>query len=397
MSAPEPYPSPRSLARAFASFQEAAVSLESSYAQLQTEIAALRRELQERNLDLAQSLQENERIRDYLARILEALPCGVLVIDGDGRVRIENAAAQRLLGVAPEMTALQVPERVRCATPGCEQPWPEEGWKGGCDLAVTRALLPGSNGSREDSVLILRDVSDEKRLEREREAARRVQALAEMSMLLAHEIRNPLASLELFAGLLAEATAGQPEPRRWVDHLQAGLRALGATVNNVLQYHHQAPLQLAPVNLRGLLQEIVEFLSPLARQRGMSVEVAECHDAVFLQADSHRLRQVFLNLLLNSLRVMPEGGAVRITGRLAPEGSGGRIEILIQDQGPGIDPEKLPRIFEPGYSTHPGSPGLGLAVSKKIVEQHGGRISVCSIPGQGTTFRLEFPAAGGAQ
>jgi signal transduction histidine kinase len=216
-----------------------------------------------------------------------------------------------------------------------------------------------------------------------------------MSMLLAHEIRNPLASLELFAGLLAKVTEGQEEPRRWVDHLQAGLRALGATVNNVLQFHSQSPLQLAPINLSSLLQETAEFLSPLARQRGMRVELGACNEDVSLLADPHRLRQVFLNLLLNSLRVMPSGGVVTISGMVVPRDGARRVEILIQDQGPGIDPDKLHRIFEPGYSTNPGSPGLGLTVCKKILEQHDGSISVSSVAGQGTTFRLELPRGEG--
>ena len=94
-----------------------------------------------------------------------------------------------------------------------------------------------------------------------------------MATLLAHEIRNPLGSLELFAGLLADAAATQPDLRRWTDHIQAGLRSLSATVNNVLQFHSQPAPQLTAVNLGRLMRESVEFLRPLARQAGLRIEL----------------------------------------------------------------------------------------------------------------------------
>ncbi len=389
-------PSAQSLAQAFTAFKEAAGSLETSYLQLQTEIAALRRELQERNRDLAQSLQENERIRAYLGRILEALPCGVLVLNGFGRVQIANPAALRLLSADSPSTieTLQVPESIRCAETGIEQSWDFEAADGIVHLAATRAVLPAGFGSAEDSVFILRDITDEKRLEEAREAAQRVQALAEMSMLLAHEIRNPLASMELFAGLLAEATEGHGEPRIWVDHLQAGLRGLAATVNNVLQFHSQPAPQPVPRNLRLLLSHTVDFLAPLARQSGMTIELAECDPELYLQADPHRLQQVFLNLGLNAFRVMPAGGRASVSGRALARGDRNWVEVVFQDDGPGIPPGQLDAIFQPGVSTNPGSPGLGLAVSKKIVEQHGGVIYAENAPEGGARFHLEFPVAG---
>ena len=94
-----------------------------------------------------------------------------------------------------------------------------------------------------------------------------------MATLLAHEIRNPLGSLELFAGLLADAALKQPELRRWTDHIQAGLRSLSATVNNVLQFHSQPAPQLSPVNLGRLLRESIDFLRPLARQSGLRIDL----------------------------------------------------------------------------------------------------------------------------
>jgi signal transduction histidine kinase len=233
-------------------------------------------------------------------------------------------------------------------------------------------------------------------LERERELHRRQQALAEMSTLLAHEIRTPLGSLELFAGLLAEAGL-DGERRTWVAHLQAGLRTLAATVNNVLHFHGRPLPQLLPTDLGQLLRWTGEFLEPLAQQAKVQLEVVNGLNGVCVAADPHRLQQVLLNLALNAFRCMPQGGTLRLCGNPARSTAPGQVEIQVGDTGCGITPEVLQRIFEPGFTTRPGSPGLGLAVCRKVMEQHGGHIGVNSRPGEGTTFVLNLPLPGGVQ
>jgi signal transduction histidine kinase len=227
----------------------------------------------------------------------------------------------------------------------------------------------------------------------ERESLRRRQALAEMSAVLAHEIRNPLGSLELFAGLLADADL-DPEPQEWVEHLQAGLRTLAATVNNVLQFHSQPALGFAPTDLGALLDWLEHFLRPLAQRAHVRMEGTASLDGVRVAADRHRLEQVLLNLALNSFQFMPGGGALLISGHPGSldEGRGPWLEMA--DSGCGIAAENLERVFEAGFTTRTGSPGLGLAVCKTVMEQHGGSIRVASSVEHGTTFTLEFPLSG---
>ena len=110
-----------------------------------------------------------------------------------------------------------------------------------------------------------------------------------------------------------------------------------------------------------------------------------------MPADHHRLEQVVLNVALNAFRFMPNGGKLRITGGVHGEGDSPVARLEISDSGSGVAVENLERIFEPGFTTRPGSPGLGLAVCKTIVEQHGGSIAVTSQPESGTTFTLELP------
>jgi two-component system sensor histidine kinase FlrB len=382
------------LAQAFVSFTAAAHSLERSYGQLQKEVARLGQELEETNRDLACSLEANRRMQSHLNRILEGLPCGVLVSEADGSVPIANPETLRLLGAVcgSELGGLvQIPlwlnevlDDARHAGQEREHPCRSGGveW-----ISIRHRQLDAADGS--SSIFILRDVSEAKRLQQAQEVLGRRQALAEMSALLAHEVRNPLCSLELFAGLLEESDLGA-EARQWTQQLRAGLRTLGATVNNVLHFHGQPPPELAPTDLGRVMRSLEDFLRPLAQQCAVRLELSQRLDGVLAAADPHQLTQVLLNLGLNAFRFMSGGGVLRITGALA---SGSRqfafLEII--DSGPGILSENLERIFQPGFTTRAGSPGLGLAVCKTILERHGGSIRVASCSGLGTTFRLELP------
>jgi len=389
------------LAQAFSTFNAAASSLECAYVQLQAEARRLRHELEVKNCDLAHSLEENRRMRQHLDRILEGLPCGVLVMELAGNVSFANPEAGRLLGAVSDAAIdslnplpVWIAELLTDASSGNE----EHEYccrQGGVEaIAVKRAQLAEDNGG--SSIFILQDRTASKRLEKEHEALRRRQALAEMAALLAHEIRNPLGSLELFAGLLAGSDL-DPEPRRWIEQLQAGLRLLSATANNVLHFYSAPELHPAPLDLGPWLQTFVQFLEPLAARARVRVELAAQLDGVVVAADRHRLEQVMLNLALNAFRVMGSGGTLTFSGGIElPEGQR-PVCVRIRDNGPGIASADLERIFETGFSTHHGCTGLGLLVAKAIVEQHGGTIEVSSRAGHGTTFTLSFPLSKEAQ
>ena len=392
------------LTRAFLTFTQAAGSLEKSYTQLQVEVARLHVELQNTNSELERTLEENARVRGYLARVVENLPCGVLVVNAEGSLQIINPEARRLLGVPAGWTSGRgggLPPAfaaVIAQVPGnsffCEQETSVKGTSSNRSIGILRANISEQADGAGDTIWIVRDVTEQKRVACEREAARKSLALAEIATVLAHEIRNPLGSMELFTGLLADATAHLPETRQWITHLQAGLRALSATVNNVLQFHSQPGGQMLPTELDRLVSETVEFLRPLARQRGQQIKIENHVGKISTHADANRLKQVFLNLSLNAFRAMPPGGKLGVKLGWAPQFPGGLVQIDFQDDGRGLAPELLDCIYEPGFTTTPGSPGLGLAVCKKVIEQHGGEIRVQSKPQQGATFSLFLPVSG---
>src|SRR5579863_1967179 len=235
------------LARAFVTFTQAAGSLEKSYTQLQGEVSRLHAELQRTNSELERSLEENARMRGYLTRVVESLPCGVLVVNASGTLQIMNPEARRLLGTPvewvlgdgtrPPKAFVKAIERVPAKNFAAEQETQIQNGSAVRTVGVLRTSLQDRADGTGDTVWIVRDLTEQKRIAEEREAARRSLALAEIATVLAHEIRNPLGSMELFTGLLADATSHLPETRQWITHLQAGLRALSATMTNVVDVY----------------------------------------------------------------------------------------------------------------------------------------------------------------
>jgi len=401
------------LLQAFRSFAEAADSLERSYGMLRSEVARLGGELEQSNAGLQRSLEQNRQMRQHLDRILDGLPCGVLVARADGAISLVNPEGRRLLGSSQVhanegeedggsfASLSSVPGELRDllqrarSEPGEQEQWLTDGRGGERWLAVRHAAVKDTGDDQREgaecvSIFILRDVSDAKRLVQERDKLRREQALAEMSAILAHEIRNPLGSLELFAGLLAGAGLSA-ECRQWVEHVQAGLRTLAATVNNVLHFHSLPAPERAPTDLGQVLDWAGGFLVPMARQARVELCLHNRLHGVWFAADRHRLEQVLLNLVLNALRAMPGGGWVEISGHKMRHGDAATAAISVSDTGPGVRAGDGAKIFEPGFSTHAGSPGLGLAVCRKIVEQHGGSLEAGSRVGAGASFTLTLP------
>ncbi len=425
------------LLQAFHSFAEAADSLERAYGSLRSDVARLHSELAQSNAGLARSLAENRQMRRHLDRILDGLPCGVVVARANGAISLVNPEGRRLLGSATLESLSVVPAGLRdlfdraCSGTGEQEQCFADGKGGERWLAARHAAVEDADGDGETSaasdlenichkeihpqnvrdnddrddgihrenavhekdrvsIFILRDVSDAKRMVREREKLRRDQALAEMSAILAHEIRNPLGSLELFAELLAEAGLS-PECQQWVEHVQAGLRTLAATVNNVLHFHSLPAPERVPTDLGRLLDWAGGFLVPMAHRARVELCLRNRLQGVWFTADRHRLEQVLLNLVLNAFRAMPGGGWVEVAGHRVHDGDAAAVAICVSDTGPGIHPEQAAKIFEPGFSTHAGSPGLGLAVCRKIVEQHGGSLAAANRAGVGASFTLTFP------
>jgi two-component system sensor histidine kinase FlrB len=403
---PETLQSPQMLADAFTEFISASSLLESSYRDLQHEVAHLGLELAERNAALSNSLAQNDRMRAALQQIIDSMPCGVMVLDTSEAIVMINPECRCLLELATKQVrslrdltdvssidfeALMRRSEGHFDNEVCISSPAGERWLaiGNRDLSCGSASQGAVNERAAlKSIWIFRDITANKQAEQEREAARGALALAEVATILAHEIRNPLASMELFAGLIAE---DPDQSSQWLSNLRAGIRLLSGTVNNVLSIYCGGTSHLAPLDLTACVESSVEFVRPIADQASLLLSFRADSEKLTILGNENGLRQIILNLACNAIRHTDPGGEITISTRKGVGPNGTRALVKVTDSGRGIPPQIVDQLFDVGFSAEGNTPGLGLAVCKRLMDEHAGEIRVTSRVNQGTTFELEFP------
>ena len=221
-----------------------------------------------------------------------------------------------------------------------------------------------------------------------RELARknRLADLGQMASHVAHEVRNNLVPVTLYLSLLRRRLGGDAENLDILDKITAGFTALESTVNDLLHFAADRDPHWQTLPLGGLVEDVCRSLAPQFDAQGIEA-VLEMPPGLCVRADRDMLRRAVLNLLLNAVDVMPDGGSIRITARDAAA----HLELTIADTGPGLSPEIQARVFEPFFTTKPGGTGLGLAIVYRIAEVHGGGVTAGNAPGGGATLPCIFP------
>lgn len=233
-----------------------------------------------------------------------------------------------------------------------------------------------------------------RRYDRLQRRARESQRLAELGTLtggLAHEIKNPLSTIQLNLQLLGEDLPDEPSSTRLVNRLntvQKETSRLRDILDDFLRFAGRMELVRKPTELNRLLEELVDFFSPQAHLQRVRLRLRPSDGPLVVPADERLLKQAILNLMINALQAMPESGGEMI---LSAAREGGIAEIDVIDTGQGMDAQTVGRIFDAYYSTKRAGTGLGLAISRRIVEEHGGQISVTSEIGKGSDFKICLP------
>lgn len=342
---------------------------------------------------------ELEQERAFLSAIFEHTGDGILAVDSEGRIALANHEARRLLGASEDNVSRRLAEF-----------WPE--WPVIAAAAADRgearhdldtagrvlALSVTRTGELGETryVIVARDVSEEHRLADERRELDRqmfqtenMATLGELAMGVAHEIGNPLAGMKAVAQSLQYEDDLPADTREALRRLEAEIDRLGDFLRGF--HGFAAPQRAHPVSCR--LSDIVEDILFWIRKEAVSHDVSiglSIEDDLSVRADPNQIKQVLLNLVVNAIHAMPEGGALRISA-IHDSDLGAQIEVA--DTGVGIAPEVLPRIFAPFFTTRTSGSGLGLAVVKKIVDDHGARIAVQSQVGHGSCITLNWPVA----
>jgi PAS domain S-box-containing protein len=407
---------PRRWLAALERFQSSTHQLRDAYLALKKQVHTLNMELEESNRALQCNLKEKERLQSYLRLILEGLGIGVMVADLQGRVTLMNRAARRLLeyedeGVGERLAELLTPRFPRAVVEdlwggrrGCSVECPLVQGEETLHLTLRNTPLLDAAGAELGNLITLEDLTELRSMEEEVSRNQRLAAMGEMAVGIAHEVRNPLGSIQLFASLMARESSEKARLET-VERIHSAIGAVDGILGNLLTFARPCRPKPTVLDPEALVRECLQFMEPLARQHGIDLVGPLHQDVSEIYADRDLLKQALWNLLLNALQSMTSGGAIEVwvrplQTRAAADGDGslaGGVEIGIKDQGEGIPPDVLPRIFDPFFTTRNEGTGLGLAIVHNIVRSHGGRVRIQSEPGNGTCIRLDIPArTGGA-
>jgi two-component system, NtrC family, sensor histidine kinase PilS len=347
-------------------------------------------------------------LRAFNAHVIDSLVSGLVTADSHWRVVSFNRAAAVITGVFPEaalgrdarqLLGLPAPfwERLREAetSRGRRADYVYTTADGRTiDLGVTAGRLPFPDGSI-GHLFTFQDVTDVKRLERDAGRREQLAAVGEMAAGIAHEIRNPLASMAGSMQVLRSELSLAGEQAELMDIVLRESDRLNTTIRSFLAYARPSRPTLAPTDLAQVVTDTARLLQNGAEVRaGHQVDVNVPPQPVWCETDENQVRQILWNLATNGLRAMPDGGRLRLSVRCP---AGGGVEIAVEDQGCGIAPADLDRIFQPFHSTFERGTGLGLATVHRIVSDLKGTINVASTVGTGTTMCVRLPPAAGSQ
>ncbi len=260
------------------------------------------------------------------------------------------------------------------------------------ELEKSYRLLEGQVRQLKDELEIKNKALQESTLEQDKlreqaERNKRLAAVGEMSARIAHELRNPLGSIELFASLLKKGLSEEPEKQSWTDHIHTAVSAMDYALTNMLFFTGKANPHFQKTDLKKIIEEASLFATHLLQQK--EIHFVASLDALTepIDCDEDLLRQIFVNLILNAIDALKNGG--HLTIRAASEAK--QVQIFIQDTGCGIPEDQLSKIFDPFFTTKNKGTGLGLAIVYSAIVAHNGTIEVKSKVLEGTVFTVTLP------
>lgn len=388
-------------------FKETTRKYREAYEQLEAQFESLNVRLEKTNLELRRSLEEKDRVSNYLNNILESLTGGVLVIDARGQITLFNQAAEKITGRKEDEVLGQPYQKILgtvCNTAASVLHTLETGealsnqqkelvHPDGRSIPVgfSTSLVHDEAGNILGAVEVFTDMTKVKQLEAEVQRAHTLAALGEMAATVAHEIRNPLGGIATFASLLARDLDTEDPRRRLVTKITEGVGRLNRIVTSLLTYTRPLRLNAHEVNVIELVEETAAFFEiELERHHGDVVLHRDYGTRQLLcRIDPQQFQQVMLNLLQNAVQAMPDGGTITVAVSGASGDNGAVLSIC--DTGVGMQPDVQEKLFTPFFTTKEDGTGLGLVTSRKIVEAHNGSIDVESTAGQGTCFSVSIP------
>lgn len=342
------------------------------------------------------------RIKAFSDHLVETMPIGMVALDSDGRVRAMNRAAEKMLGkekgVAVGRVAQEVlpTELLDVATEASERMTTVE-----TELSISRAykeplsleviaapLSPEDRPYFFGLVVLFRDLTEMRKLKEEVARSQRLASIGQLAAGVAHEIRNPLSSIKGFATYFRERYKDVPQDKQTAEIMVQEVDRLNRVISQLLEFARPPQIQKRKSDVVEIVKDSARMVEQDAERKSVQIRLDLPEKGVVTEVDADRIKQVFLNLYLNALEAMDEGGTLSVS--VSANTGSGTAKIEISDTGRGIAEEDLPHIFDPYFTTKPSGTGLGLAIAHKIIESHGGEILVESKEGLGTTFVIKL-------
>ena len=360
------------LQQAFAAFGSVSEQLTGAFDSLRGEVLQLRRALGEANANAAD-------LAARLSALLKALPGGVLVLDAGGRIQEVNPAALELLGepLLGETFSAVVRRAAVDAAPGVDH----------IELRNRRFVSLSRRAlERSGEVVLVADVTESHSMQMLLARQQRLLTLGELAAGLAHQIRTPLATALLYASQMTLQTRSPADLGRCAEKTVENLKQLDRLVTDMLAFAHGGAAR-ERVSVSALLEQVAQWLRPALRE-GVRLTIRTEAPDLAVRANAPSLVSAVLNLATNALQAAVQNLELEMLGR---RGAGGRAEIVVSDNGPGVPEAVRERIFEPFFTTRARGHGIGLAIVKSVVEAHSGRVRL-AVGGSGATFVIDLPA-----
>lgn len=381
VAGPDTSPLEGDLEHAFGVFNELSERLTTAYGQLEAQVATLNQELTQSRQQRRSERAEKEHLADQLSVLLEAMPAAVVLVDRRDRVDRFNPTAEQLF---PTLAWGRRWSEIKAEVVAAE-PAPGD-WQLHDGRRVNVSQRPLNDRGR---ILVVVDMTDQRRLQERVERQGRLSAMGEMAAQLAHQIRTPLSTSVLYAGQLAKGSLDDAQRQAFSNKLLAGLRHTETLVREMLAFSRGGNFTSCPVQVDDALHTALAGLQPRLRQQRAGVhlrlEDADCRCVV---GNVDALAGAFSNLIDNSLNHGGEGVAVSISAGCTCDG---QLQLVFTDDGPGIDPASFSRIFDPFFTTRERGTGLGLAMVQAVVLEHGGTLQAGAADGGGARFEIHLP------